>query len=119
MKSTGCQGVASVHWVLFPEEDDNQEVRAAYADDNLKANEYLYRRVEIEDVVSAHLLALRRAPAIGFRNTLSALPRHSRPMTWRPCVSTCHAWCGSGFRVMKANTSAAVEKCFQSSIECM
>ena len=52
---------------FFPEEDDNEEVRAAYSDDNLKANEYLYRRVEIEDVVSAHLLALRSAPAIGFR----------------------------------------------------
>ena len=52
---------------FFPEEDDNEEVRAAYSDDNLKANEYLCRRVEIEDVVSAHLLALRRAPAIGFR----------------------------------------------------
>src|SRR5258708_11792426 len=50
---------------FFPEEDDNEEVRAAYSDDNLKANEYLYRRVEIEDVVSAHLLALRRAPVIG------------------------------------------------------
>src|SRR5262249_23066484 len=33
----------------------------------LKANEYLHRRVEIEDVVSAHLLAAARAPQIGFR----------------------------------------------------
>src|SRR6266404_7328958 len=38
---------------FFPEEDDNQGVRAAYSDDNVKVNEYLYRRVEIEDVVSA------------------------------------------------------------------
>ncbi|MGA8343514.1 MAG: NAD(P)-dependent oxidoreductase [Candidatus Sulfotelmatobacter sp.] len=52
---------------FFPEEDDNQGVREAYADDNVKANEFLYRRVEIEDVVSAHLLAAERAPAIGFR----------------------------------------------------
>ncbi len=51
---------------FFPEEDDRDEVRAAYSDDNLKANEYLYRRVDLEDVVSAHLLALERAPAIGF-----------------------------------------------------
>lgn len=29
-------------------------------------NEFLHRRVEIEDVVSAHLLALERGPAIGF-----------------------------------------------------
>jgi UDP-glucose 4-epimerase len=52
---------------FFPEEDDRDEVRTAYADDNLKANEYLYRRVDLEDVVSAHRLALDRAAAIGFR----------------------------------------------------
>src|SRR5260370_12966955 len=52
---------------FFPEEDDNQGVREAYSDDNVKVNEYLHRRVEIEDVVSAHLLAARHAPAIGFR----------------------------------------------------
>lgn len=52
---------------FFPEEDDNRRVREAYADDNVKANEYLYRRVDIEDVVSAHLLALQHAPALGFR----------------------------------------------------
>jgi nucleoside-diphosphate-sugar epimerase len=52
---------------FFPEEDDNPEVRDAYSDANAKANEFLYRRVEIEDVVSAHLLAAERAPAIGFR----------------------------------------------------
>jgi UDP-glucose 4-epimerase len=51
---------------FFPEEDDNKEVREAYADENIKSNEYLHRRVEIEDVVSAHLLAARRARTIGF-----------------------------------------------------
>ncbi len=52
---------------FFPEEDDNRDQREAYADDNLKANEFLFRRVNIEDVVSAHLLAAEHAPAIGFR----------------------------------------------------
>ena len=51
---------------FFPEEDDRDEVRTAYSDDNLKANEYLYRRVDLQDVVSAHRLALDRAAAIGF-----------------------------------------------------
>ena len=51
---------------FFPEPDDDDSVRAAYADDNAKVNEYLHRRVDIEDVVSAHLLAAARAPAIGF-----------------------------------------------------
>ena len=51
---------------FFPEEDDDPEARAAYADDNAKANEYLFRRVAIEDVVDAHLAAAERAPAVGF-----------------------------------------------------
>jgi UDP-glucose 4-epimerase len=52
---------------FFPEEDDDRLVRDAYADDNAKANEYLHRRVDVEDVVSAHLLAARQAPVLGFR----------------------------------------------------
>ncbi len=51
---------------FFPEPDDRDEVRSAYEDLNIKVNELLYRRVEIEDVVSAHLRALERAPEIGF-----------------------------------------------------
>ena len=41
---------------FFPEDDDRDDVRAAYADANLKVNELLYRRVDLEDVVDAHLL---------------------------------------------------------------
>ncbi|WP_242674987.1 NAD-dependent epimerase/dehydratase family protein [Niastella populi] len=51
---------------FFPEEDDNRKMRAIYPDSNIKANEFLYRRVEIEDVVSAHLLAAQKARGIGF-----------------------------------------------------
>jgi UDP-glucose 4-epimerase len=51
---------------FFPEADDRDEVRTAYDDANLKVNELLYRRVDLEDVVSAHRLALERAPTLGF-----------------------------------------------------
>ena len=51
---------------FFPEPDDVAEIRAAYSDANVKANEYLHRRVDIQDVVEAHLLAMARAPALGF-----------------------------------------------------
>lgn len=51
---------------FFPEEDDNKAQRSAYEDANAKANEFLFRRVDLEDAVSAHLLAMERAPAIGF-----------------------------------------------------
>lgn len=52
---------------FFPEEDDDRTVREAFAGDNHKVNEFLSRRVDVEDVVSAHLLAARHAPALGFR----------------------------------------------------
>lgn len=51
---------------FFPEDDDHAAVRDAYDEANAKANEFLYRRVEIEDVVDAHRLAIERAGAIGF-----------------------------------------------------
>jgi UDP-glucose 4-epimerase len=51
---------------FFPEEDDREETRKAYDDGNVKVNEFLYRRVDIEDVVNAHLLAIEKAPAVGF-----------------------------------------------------
>ena len=52
---------------FFPEEDDDPTARESYADDNLKVNEYLFRRVDLEDVVGAHVLAAQHAPAVGFR----------------------------------------------------
>ena len=51
---------------FFPEVDDLAERRDAFDDANLKVNELLYRRVDIEDVVSAHLLAMEKAPTLGF-----------------------------------------------------
>jgi UDP-glucose 4-epimerase len=51
---------------FFPEEDDRKATRDAFDDVNAKANEFLYRRVELQDVVDAHLLALERAPVLGF-----------------------------------------------------
>jgi UDP-glucose 4-epimerase len=55
---------------FFPEADDRDEVRAAYDDVNLKANEYLYRRVDVQDAVDAHLLALAKAPELGFERLI-------------------------------------------------
>jgi nucleoside-diphosphate-sugar epimerase len=64
---------------FFPEEDDARNIREAYADANAKTNEFLYRRVDIEDVVSAHLLAADRAPSAGFaKYIISATTPFSR-----------------------------------------
>jgi UDP-glucose 4-epimerase len=64
---------------FFPEQDDQAAARQAYADANLKANEFLHRRVDLEDVVDAHLLAIERAPALGFgRYIISATTPFTR-----------------------------------------
>lgn len=64
---------------FFPEADDRGEARAAYDDANLKANELLYRRVDLEDAVTAHRLALDRAPTLGFnRYIISATTPFTR-----------------------------------------
>jgi nucleoside-diphosphate-sugar epimerase len=52
---------------FFPEEDDDPARRDGFDDLNLKANEYLYRRVDLADAVDAHILAAERAPELGFR----------------------------------------------------
>src|SRR3954452_9361943 len=59
---------------FFPEADDRDDVRAAYDDTNLKVNEQLYRRVDLEDVVSAHRLALDRAGELGFGRYIVSAP---------------------------------------------
>jgi UDP-glucose 4-epimerase len=51
---------------FFPELDDHRQTRESYDDLNVKTNEMLYRRVDLEDVAGAHLLAAVRAPALAF-----------------------------------------------------
>lgn len=51
---------------FFPESDDDPDIRNAYSPANAQANELLHRRVDIADVVGAHLIALERARPIGF-----------------------------------------------------
>jgi UDP-glucose 4-epimerase len=60
---------------FFPERDAG----AGYPDANVKVNELLYRRVDIEDAVEAHLLALDRAEELGFaRYVVSATTPFAR-----------------------------------------
>jgi UDP-glucose 4-epimerase len=51
---------------FFTQADDNALLRGGYCPDNLQANEILYRRVDLEDVVEAHFAAASRAEDIGF-----------------------------------------------------
>ena len=64
---------------FFPEDDDDRHARQRFDTDNLKVNEILYRRADLADVVDAHLLAIARAPALGFeRFIISATTPFSR-----------------------------------------
>jgi nucleoside-diphosphate-sugar epimerase len=56
---------------FFPEEDDTHR---ALSGENMKANELLHRRLTVEDAVAAHLLALERAPALGFDTFIISAP---------------------------------------------
>ncbi len=58
---------------FFPEPDDAPDIQEGRSDENVKADEYAYRRVALDDVVTAHLLAAQRAAEIGFaRYVISA-----------------------------------------------
>ncbi|WOF42834.1 NAD(P)-dependent oxidoreductase [Sphingopyxis indica] len=61
---------------FFPEDDDTHTVPSG---ENLKANEFLNRRLTVEDAAAAHLAALEAAPAIGCDTfILSASPPFAR-----------------------------------------
>lgn len=63
---------------FFPEADDRAHA-IAQSDANTKANELLFRRLTVEDAAEAHLVALDRAPGIGFDTfVVSAMPPFSR-----------------------------------------
>ena len=75
-------------------------------------NEYLHRRVAIEDVVTAHLLAAERAPAIGFRKyiisaTTPFVPEDLAALRFdAPRVV-------AALRIMKPSTTGEVGGCLQ------
>jgi nucleoside-diphosphate-sugar epimerase len=56
---------------FFPEDDDTHSHPPG---ENLKANEFLNRRLTVEDAARAHLAALEKAPAIGFGTYLVSAP---------------------------------------------
>jgi UDP-glucose 4-epimerase len=61
---------------FFPEEDDTHRDLSG---ENMKANEFLHRRLTVEDAAEAHLVALERAPTIGFGAYIIAAPTPFAP----------------------------------------
>lgn len=58
---------------FFPEEDDMAHA-IAQSDANTKANEFLFRRLTVEDAAEAHVAALEKAPALGFDTFIVSAP---------------------------------------------
>ncbi len=56
---------------FFPEDDDTHH---ALSGENMKANEFLNRRLTVEDCARAHIVALEKAPQIGFGLYLVSAP---------------------------------------------
>jgi len=56
---------------FFPEDDDTHRELSG---ENLKANEFLNRRLTVEDASEAHFVALERAPSIGFGAFIVSAP---------------------------------------------
>jgi UDP-glucose 4-epimerase len=56
---------------FFPEEDDTHRDLSG---ENIKANEFLHRRLTVEDAAEAHVMALDRAPTIGFGTYVLSAP---------------------------------------------
>lgn len=56
---------------FFPEDDDTHRTPSG---ENLKANELLTRRLTVEDAAAAHVVALDRAPELGFDTFILSAP---------------------------------------------
>ncbi|WP_298884776.1 NAD(P)-dependent oxidoreductase [uncultured Bradyrhizobium sp.] len=96
---------------FFPEDDDDPAMRSAYPLDNAQANELLYRRLDISDAVSAHLLAVERASKIGFgryivsatspftKHHLAALARDAASLVRELYPDCAHLYAAHGWRL--------------------
>ncbi|ORY39432.1 NAD dependent epimerase/dehydratase family protein [Rhizoclosmatium globosum] len=59
---------------FFPEQDDDEQRRAALDDSNLKVLELVYRRVDVADVVSACVAGMKNARRIGWSKFIISAP---------------------------------------------
>ena len=64
---------------FFPEQDDRKAIRDGYEDANTKVNELLHRRADVEDIVTAHLLALEKAASLPFARYIVSATTPFRP----------------------------------------
>jgi UDP-glucose 4-epimerase len=59
----------------------------AQSDENAKANEFLFRRLSVEDAAEAHVVALAKAPEIGFDIFMVSAPTPFSPEDCEALIS--------------------------------
>ncbi len=84
---------------FFPEEDDTHRELSG---ENMKANEFLNRRLTVEDAAEAHVVALDRAPVLGFGVFIVSAPTPFAP---------------SDARALKQDAAAVVTRYFSDAPE--
>jgi UDP-glucose 4-epimerase len=100
---------------FFPEQDDDAMIRDKFEIDNVQANEMLYRRVDLEDAVSAHLVALGKARTIGFgRYIISATTPFTATIS-PSCGGTRRQWCIACIRLAQGSSGPADGASFHTS----
>lgn len=82
---------------FFPEEDDSKTLRDQFSSDNAKANEFLHRRVDLEDAVSACMCALEKTCEQGFGRYIISATTPFRP---------------SDLANLRSRPATVVERCF-------
>jgi UDP-glucose 4-epimerase len=70
---------------FFPEEDDMAHA-IEQSEENTKANEFLFRRLTVEDAAEAHVVALEKAPKIGFDTFIVSAPTPFSPADCRELI---------------------------------
>ncbi len=79
---------------FFPEDDDTHQTLSG---ENMKANELLHRRLTVEDAAQGHLVALERAPEIGFGTFILSAPTPFAP---------------ADVAALKVDAPAVIARCF-------
>ncbi|WP_225205415.1 NAD-dependent epimerase/dehydratase family protein [Novosphingobium huizhouense] len=107
----GLPGVVLRTSRFFPEDD---AVRGLLSGPNLKANEFLHRRLTVEDAVDVHLAALDRAATLGFglfiasapppftRDEATELKRDARAVIARHFPDAAELYAGRGWQLPRS-----------------
>jgi UDP-glucose 4-epimerase len=71
---------------FFPEEDDIAHA-IAQSGENTKANEFLFRRLTVEDAAEAHVVALAKAKEVGFDTFIISAMTPFSPVDCRDLIA--------------------------------